>query len=87
MIWYDAEKEAQKVIWRRYAPSTREIITKFLVRWKPATELIVNAAFVPAFMSLRILHKFDFLPKIPNLRLFPLHRFPLWKQIEKQISK
>jgi hypothetical protein len=60
-VWYEAEKEAQKVIWRRNALSNRERITEFLDRWKPASEVLVNSAFVPGFMSLTYLHKFDFL--------------------------
>jgi hypothetical protein len=47
----------------------------------------MNAAFVPVFMSLRILHKLNFLPKIPSLKFFPLDCFPRWKNIERQISK
>jgi hypothetical protein len=48
---------------------------------------VFNVAFVPVFMSLRVLHKLDFLPKIPSLKSFPLERFPAWEQVERQIRK
>ena len=65
----------------------RGMIVEFFEHWKIASEGIINLAFIPAFMSLRIMHKFDFLPKIPNLKSFPLDAFPTWRQIERQISR
>jgi hypothetical protein len=85
-IWYDGDKVAHNVVWRQRTTSTRVKFIEFLDRWKTASEVIVNAAFVPAFMSLRILHKIDFLPKIPNLKSFPLEKFAVWKKIERQIT-
>ncbi len=63
------------------------LIEKFLTRWKETNECVFNAAFVPVFMGLRLLHKIDFLPKIPELKSFPLENFPDWKTIERQITK
>ena len=86
-IWYEAEKVEHSVVWRRHTHSTRKRLAEFFEHWKIASEGIINLAFIPAFMSLRILHKFDFLQKIPNLKSFPLDAFPIWRQIERQISK
>ncbi|WP_154073597.1 hypothetical protein [Bradyrhizobium erythrophlei] len=87
LIWFEGTKEAQEVIWRRTETDQRECIEKFLNDWKETNEGVFNAAFVPAFMSLRHLHKLDFLPKIPELKSFPLENFPAWKTIERQITK
>jgi hypothetical protein len=38
-------------------------------------------------MNLRMLHKFDFLPRIPGLRAFPLDDFSTWVWIRQQIRK
>jgi hypothetical protein len=86
-IWYEGEKSESDIVWRRHTFAPRTLFLEFLDRWRATSEGVINAAFVPMFMSMRILHKFDFLPKIPNLRSFPLHTFPLWKQIERQINK
>ena len=87
LVWFEGTKEAQEVIWRRTETYQWERIEKFLNDWKETNEGVFNAAFVPAFMSLRLLHKFDFLPKIPELKSFPLENFPAWKAIERQINK
>lgn len=87
VIWYCDEKAAHSVVWRRNNISNRATFFEFLDRWKETSELIVNAAFVPIFMNLRILHKFDFLPKIPDLKSFPFDAFPAWKHIDSRIKK
>jgi hypothetical protein len=87
VIWYDGEKVGHNIVWRQHTISARAKFTQFLDRWKTTNEVIFNAAFVPAFMSLRILHKIDFLPKIPNLKSFPLDEFQTWKRIERQINR
>jgi hypothetical protein len=86
-IWYEAEKGASDVVWRRHNVSPTARFKQFLGRWKATSEGVINVAFVPAFMALRILHKFDFLPKIPKLKSFPFDTFPVWRQIERQINK
>jgi hypothetical protein len=86
-IWFEGAKEGHEVVWRRIATGPRERIDEFLGHWKETNVGLFNAAFVPVFMSLRIVHKLDFLPKIPSLKSFPLDSFPVWKQIERQISK
>jgi hypothetical protein len=87
VLWYEAERKAHNTIWREHTLPAMSRFNAFLDRWRAATEIIVNAAFVPTFMSLRILHKFDFLPRIPHLRSFPLDTFAVWKKIERQISR
>jgi hypothetical protein len=87
LIWFEAAKEGNAVIWRRSAIPPGEQITGLLKHWQNTNVGVMNAAVVPAFMSLRTLHKVDFLPKIPSLKSFPLSSFPSWKQIERQISK
>jgi hypothetical protein len=86
-IWFDGAKESHEVIWRRTGAEKRERIDKFLIDWRETNEGVFNAAFVPIFMSLRVLHKLDFMPKIPSLKSFPLESFPAWKEIERQINK
>jgi hypothetical protein len=86
-IWFEAAKEGREVIWRRTGTARRERIDELLDHWRETNVGVFNAAFVPVFMSLRVLHKLDFLPKIPGLKSFPLESFPTWKQIERQISK
>jgi hypothetical protein len=85
--WFDGTKENNEVIWRRTGAQKRERIDKFLIDWREANVGVFNAAFVPIFMSLRVLHKLNFMPKIPNLKSFPLESFPVWKEIERQINK
>jgi hypothetical protein len=87
MIWFDAEKDGQEVVWQRTNVAHRDRIEKFLLSWKKTNELVVAAAFVPALMSLRMLHKLDFLPKIPSLKLFPLEKMPAWRELERHIRK
>jgi hypothetical protein len=87
LIWFEGAKEDDAVIWRRSATPPGEQIAGLLAHWKKTNDGVMNAAFVPAFMCLRILHKVDFLPKIPSLRSFPLKNFPGWQQIERQIRK
>jgi hypothetical protein len=87
MIWFEETKEAHKVVWRLSATAPEQRIAGLLKHWKGTNVGVMNAAFFPVFMSLRILHKLDFLPKIPSLKFFPLDRSPRWKKIEWQISK
>jgi hypothetical protein len=88
VIGYEAEKSAQATVWRRQPKfSAKKNFMGFLERWRASTELVYVAAFVPAFMSLRILHKFDFLPKIPSLKAFPVKAFPGWQKIEKHLNR
>jgi hypothetical protein len=87
MIWFEETKEAHRVVWRRSATAPEQQIAGLLKHWKGTNVGVMNAAIFPMFMSLRILHKLDFLPKIPSLKFFPLDRFPYWKKIERQISK
>ena len=87
VLWFDEAKEGHEVIWRRTGTGQRERIDEFLNHWRETNVGVFNAAFVPVFMSLRVLHKIDFLPKIPSLKSFPLESFTAWKQIERQISK
>jgi hypothetical protein len=86
-IWFDKAKEGDEIIWSRTGAEQRDRIDKFLMDWRETNEGVFNAAFVPVFMSLRLLHKLDMLPKIPSLKSFPLERFPIWKDIERQINK
>jgi hypothetical protein len=86
-VWFDGVKEQDEVVWRRTEAEPRVLIEKFLTHWKETNEGVFNAAFVPVFMSLRLLHKIDFLPKIPELKSFSLENFPAWKMIERQITK
>jgi hypothetical protein len=85
LIWFDAEKQGDAVIWRRSVTAPGEQIAELLMCWKETNVGVMNAAFVPAFMGLRILHKVDFLPKIPTLKSFPFENFPRWQQIKRQI--
>ena len=87
MIWFEETKERHEVVWRRSTIAPEQRIAGLLKHWKGTNVGVMNAAFVPVFMSLRILHKLDFLPKIPSLKFFPLDCFPRWKNIERQISK
>jgi hypothetical protein len=87
MIWFEGAKDGDAVIWRRSASLPGEQIAGFLKRWQKTNIGVMNAAFVPAFMCLRMLHKVDFLPKVPSLKSFPLSSFPRWKQIKQQISR
>jgi hypothetical protein len=87
VIWFDGVKEGDQVTWSRTGAEQRERIDEFLDRWRATNVGVFNAAFVPVFMSLRILHKLDFLPKIPGLKSFPLERFPTWERIERQMRK
>src|SRR5262249_44142524 len=84
-IWYEAKKVEHSVIWRRHTHSARKRLAEFFEHWKIASEGIINLAFIPAFMSLRILHKFDFLPKIPNLKSFPLDAFPIGDKLSVRL--
>jgi hypothetical protein len=47
--------------WRRTATGPRERIDEFLGHWKETNVGVFNAAFVPVFMSLRILSQRLFL--------------------------
>lgn len=87
LVWFNGSHEGDEVIWRHTEIDQRKIIEAFMTRWKETNEGVFNAAFVPTFMSLRLLHKIDFLPKIPELKAFPLESFPAWKEIERQITK
>jgi hypothetical protein len=87
MIWFDGEKGSDDVVWQRTKVAQRDRIDRFLLGWKETNELVVAAAFVPALMSLRMLHKLDFLPKIPSLKLFPLEKMPAWREIERHLRK
>jgi hypothetical protein len=87
VIWFDAVKESDAVSWSRTGAEQRERIDQFLDRWRGTNEGVFNAAFVPVFMSLRILHKLNFLPKIASLKSFPLESFPAWERIERQMRK
>jgi hypothetical protein len=87
VVWFKGTKEGHEVVWRRSATAPEQRIAGLLRHWKGTNVGVMNAAFVPVFMSLRILHRLDFLPKIPNLKFFPLDRFPRWKKLERQISK
>ena len=87
VIWYNSEEVGHNIVWHLHTISVRARFTEFLDRWKTTSEVIIIAAFVPIFMNLRILHKFNFLPKIPNLKSFPLDAVQAWKQIERQINK
>jgi hypothetical protein len=62
-----------------------QTIKAFMKEWKPTNEIVFQIAFIPLLFNLRILHKIDFLPKIPELRKFPFSRFPAWRNIEKAI--
>jgi hypothetical protein len=87
MIWFEGEKDGDQVIWRRTNVTQRDRIDRFLVSWKETNELVVAAAFIPALMSLRMLHKLDFLPKIPSLKSFPLEKMPAWKEFERHLKR
>ena len=87
MIWFEGEKEGDQVVWRRTNITHRDRIDRFLLGWKETNELVVAAAFVPALMSLRMLHKLDFLPKISSLKSFPLEKMPAWKEFERHLRR
>lgn len=86
MIWFEGEKDGDQVVWRRTNITHRDRIDRFLRGWKETHELVIAAAFVPALMSLRMLHKLDFLPKIPSLKSFPLEKMPAWKARHHYLS-
>jgi hypothetical protein len=52
LIWFEGDKEGDAVIWRRSATSPGEKIAALLIRWRTTNDGVMNAAFVPAFMSL-----------------------------------
>lgn len=87
MLWFEGEKDRDQVIWRRTSDEHRARIDRFLLGWKETNELVVTAGFMPALMSLRILHKLDFLPKIPSLKLLPLEKMPAWKEFERHLRR
>ena len=81
----EIERSDREVIWRqRQQSSARKEILACLDRWRATNEIVFNAAFVPAFMSLRMLHKINFLPKIPSLKSFPLNDFAAWVRIRAE---
>ena len=83
----EIERSDREVIWRqRQQSSARKEILACLDRWRATNEIVFNAAFVPAFISLRMLHKINFLPKIPSLKSFPLNDFAAWVKIERKIN-
>ncbi|GAA0004710.1 hypothetical protein BDS110ZK4_60870 [Bradyrhizobium diazoefficiens] len=87
MLWFEAEKDGDQVVWRRSSDKHSARIDRFLLGWRETNELVVTAGFMPALMSLRILHKLDFLPKIPSLRLLPLEKMPAWKELERHLRR
>ncbi|MGX9427043.1 MULTISPECIES: winged helix-turn-helix domain-containing protein [Bradyrhizobium] len=86
MIWFEGEKDGDQVVWRRTNDTHRDRIDRFLLGWKQTNELVVAAAFMPALTSLRMLHKLDFLPKIPSLKSLPLE-MPVWKEFERHLRR
>lgn len=87
MLWFEGEKESDQVVWRRTSDKHSARIDRFLLGWRETNELVVTAGFMPALMSLRILHKLDFLPKIPSLKLLPLEKMPAWKEFERHVRR
>jgi len=85
MLWFDGEKDGDQVVWRRTSDQHSARIDRFLLGWKETNELVITAGFMPALMSLRILHKVDFLPRIPSLKLLPLEKMPAWKEFERHL--
>ncbi len=82
IVWYAAEDD-QGLTWRRVGVPNLDTITALVKDWKATNEIVFQLAFIPLLFNLRILHKIDFLPKIPELRKFPFSRFPAWRRIEK----
>jgi hypothetical protein len=85
-LWYSPGDE-QGSIWKRAGSPTIDSIKNFMGRWRETSESIFQLAFVPLLFNLRILHKFDFLPQISQLKTFPFSRFPAWKAIDKALRR
>jgi hypothetical protein len=84
ILWYSPGDE-DGLTWQRARYPTIHTIEAFMTEWRATNELIFQYAFIPLFFNLRILHKIDFLPKIPELKQFPFSNFSAWQRLKKAI--
>jgi hypothetical protein len=85
-LWYSPADEGGS-IWRRAGSPTFDTIKVFMAEWRATNETVFQYAFVPLFFNLRILHKVDLFPKIPELKQFPFTNFPAWAHLKKAIYR
>jgi hypothetical protein len=83
-LWYSPGDENGS-IWKRAGSPDLDSIKGFMGLWRETNEAVFTLVFVPLFFNLRILHKIDFLPKIPQLKQFPFSNFQTWNRIKKAI--
>ena len=81
-VWYMFSVDEHLETCGFCAEPDRRAIDETLRLYKPACEALIEPAFNPVFLVLRVLHKFDLFPKIPELRKLNFSVMPIWREIE-----